>query len=95
MILTHYNLSAEVKVSADASSFGLGAVPLQKDATIWKPVAFASRAMSETERCYAQIKKEALAAVWACDKFADYLLGHTFIIETDHKPLVPLLGSKS
>ena len=51
--------------------------------------------MSETERCYAQIEKEALAAVWACDKFYDYLLGRTFLIETDYKPLVPLLGSKS
>ena len=95
VILTHYNPSAEAKVSADASSFGLGAVLLQKDATIWKPVAFASRAMSEMEHRYAQIEKEALAAVWACDKFSDYLLGRIFVIETDHKPLVPLLGSKN
>ena len=95
VILTHYDPSAEAKVSADASSFGLGAVLLQKNANMWKPVAYASRAMSETERRYAQIEKEALAAVWACDKFYDYLLGRTFLIETDHKPLVPLLGSKS
>ena len=39
--------------------------------------------------------KKALAAVWACDKFSDYLLGRIFLIETDHKPLVPLLGSKN
>ena len=60
----------------------------------WKPVAFASRSMSETELRYAQIEKEALATTWACEKFRDYLIGKKFSIETDHKPLVPLLSSK-
>ncbi len=51
--------------------------------------------MSETERRYAQIEKEALAATWACEKFSDYILGRTIIIESDHKPLIPLLNTKS
>ena len=51
--------------------------------------------MSEAECHYAQIEKEALAAVWACDKLSHYLLGRTFLIKTDHKPLVSLLGTKS
>ena len=55
-------------------------------------MAFASRAMSDTERRYAQIEKEALAVTWSCEKFSDYVLGLTFAIETDHKPLVPLLN---
>ena len=95
VILTHYDTLVEAKVSADASFFGLGAVLLQKDSDIWKPVAYASRSLSDTECQYAQIEKEALMAVWACDKFSEYLLGHTFLIETDHKRLVPLLGAKS
>ena len=31
--------------------------------------------MSETEKRYAQIEKEALAVAWACDMFANYILG--------------------
>ena len=50
--------------------------------------------MSETETRYAQIEKEALAITWACEKFSTYILGKHISIETDHKPLVPLLGSK-
>lgn len=35
--------------------------------------------------------KEALALVWACDKFADYIIWKSITLETDHKSLVPLL----
>ena len=93
--LTLYDPTAEVKISADASSFGLGAVLLQQEGGDWKPVAYASRSMTPTEGRYAQIEKEALAITWACGKFLDYVLGRKFTIETDHKPLIPLLNSKN
>ena len=51
--------------------------------------------MTKTECRYAQVKKEALATTWTCEKFAIYVLGKKFTIETNHKPLVPLLGNKS
>ena len=94
-VLSLYNPLAPTKIAADASSYGLGAVLLQKNDNNWEPVSYASRSMSETERRYAQIEKEALATTWACEKFATYVLGMHFTIETDHKPLVPLLGEKN
>ena len=67
----------------------------KQDNDQWRPVAYASRAMSPREQRYAQIEKEALGITWASERFADYLIGLKFHIETDHKPLVSLLGSKS
>ena len=94
-VLALYDVNADMKISADASSYGLGAVLLQRENQSWQPVIYASRAMTSTECRYAQVEKEALATTWACEKFASYVLGKKFTIETDHKPLVPLLGNKS
>ena len=92
--LAHYDLTAKTKLSADASSFGLGAVLFQEVESRWRAIAFASRSMTETEQRYAQIEKEALAVTWACDKFAFYLLGKKFWVETDHKPLVDMITNR-
>ena len=94
MVLALYNPNAPTKISADASAYGLGAVLLQEAVSAWRPVIYASRSLSDTERRYAQIEKEALAVTWACSKFANYILGRPFLIETDHKPLVPIYSTK-
>ena len=70
-VLALYDVEAETKISADASAYGLGAVLLQRHGDDWKPVAFASRALTETETRCAQIEKEALALTWACEKFSE------------------------
>ena len=60
-------------IAADVSSYGLGAVLLQRQEDGQdRPVAFASRSVSETEQQYAQVEIEALAINWACEKFADF-----------------------
>ena len=94
--LAIFDPTLETTLSAHASSYGLGAVMTQKQKDgNWKPVVFISRALSATERRYAQIEKEARATTWACEKLADYLFGKRFHVETDHKPLVPILGSNN
>ena len=95
-VLGLYDPEANTIISADASSYGLGAVLLQQNKQdTWKPIAYASRSMTETERRYAQIEKEALATTWACEKFTTYVLGKQIVIQTDHKPLVPLFSTKN
>ena len=94
-VLQLYNPNRELKISADASSYGLGAVMLQKCDNEWLPVAYASRALTPTEQRYAQVEKEALALTWACERFSDFILGLHFVLETDHKPLVSLLGGQA
>ena len=83
-MLKYYNLDEEVTIQCDASQSGLGATLLQNG----QPVAYASRALTSAETRYAQIEKELLAIVLACERFETYIYGREVItIETDHKPL--------
>ena len=59
-----------------------------------RPVSFISRSLTDAEKNYAVIEKEALAATWASERFSEYILGTTYTIQTDHKPLVSLLATK-
>ena len=59
-----------------------------------RPAAYASRTLSTAEQRYAQIEKEALAICWGCERFNHHLAEREFIVETDHKLLVSVLGYK-
>ena len=94
-VLSYFDPSKPTRVSADASSYGLGGVLMQLHGKIWKPVAFCSRKLLENERRWSQIEKECLAVVWACERFRQYILGIQVQVETDHKPLIPLINTKA
>ena len=86
-VLKYFSPKDPVKVTCDASKLGLGAVLQQKEEGQWKPVAFASRSLTQSEQIYAQIEKETLSVLFACEKFKDYLYEQNFVVENDHQPL--------
>lgn len=94
--LGFFNVRDKTILVADASPSGLGAVLLQEDVRGQrKVIAYASKSLTSLERKYCQTEKEALALVWAVDRFRLYLQGGRFTLITDCKPLKFLFSPKS
>ena len=87
-ILAYYNPKKPTMLQTDASCKGLVACLLQNQ----KPVYFASRALSETQKGYVAIELESLAVTWVMEKFHHFLYGNEFVLETDQKPLEAILS---
>lgn len=88
--LSFFDNSLRTRVIADASPVALGAVLVQfpnEHDEEYHIICYASKSLTNTEKRYCQTEKEALALVWSVEKFAVYLIGRNFELETDHKPL--------
>ena len=86
-VLRFYDSDKELSIQCDASQTGLGAALLQDG----QPLAFVSRALTDTETRYAQLEKEMLAVVWSIDKFDQYTYGRRVNMVSDHKPLESIM----
>lgn len=94
--LAYFDPELETFVVTDASPVGLGAVLFQKTRSgEYNIISYASKTLSDVEKRYAQTEREALALVWAPEKFHFYLYGKFFWLITDHKPLVTIFGDRS
>lgn len=82
-VLRYYHHKQPLTLQADSSKDGLGASLLQDG----RPVCYASRALTDTEKRYAQIEKELLAIVFAAKRFHQYVYGRPVTVKSDHKPL--------
>ncbi len=94
--MAYFNMSKETTVSVDVSPVGVCPTLSQntKGRNDNKVVAYASRVLTDVEKCYSQTEKEALAIVWAVEHFHLYLYGKDFTLITDHKPLEVIYGSR-
>ena len=89
-VLANFDKEAHTRVIADASPVGLhiGAVLVQEKNGVGRAVCYVSRSLSSVERRYSQTEKEALALVWAYERFNLYLYClQTFDLMTDHEAL--------
>lgn len=93
-VLTHYDESKDITVTCDASDDGLGAVLSHCINGQERPVLFASRALTKAEKNYPILHREALAIVFAMEKFYRYVFGRRVKIVTDHKPLESIFGER-
>ena len=87
-ILAIYDQSKEVFIYTDASGEGLGAVLKQpQNGGMLHPVAYFSRRLKPTEKKMKTIHLECLAIKEAIMYWQHWLIGRTFIVVSDHKPL--------
>ena len=81
-VLAYYNPQQETVLQTDASTKGLGACLLQDE----KPIYFASKALTETQRGYVAKEIKSLAVAWAVKKSHHFLYGCHVMLKTDQKP---------
>ena len=93
-VLIPYHPERETLIICDGSPAGLGGGLFQKTGKGFQPVHYVSRTLTDTEKRYSQIEREALAAEFTTTRLQMYLLGAPkFKLATDHKPLLPLMNN--
>ena len=95
-VLTYFDKEARTGIIADTSPVGLGSVLVQETNRESRAVGYAFRTLNQVERRYSDTEKEALALVWACERFHLYVYGlPEFDLVTDHEALKVIYSTKS
>ncbi|KAI5738960.1 hypothetical protein M8J77_013245 [Diaphorina citri] len=92
-VLAHFDPNITLVLATDASPVGLGACLSHRyqDGSE-RPISFASRTLTNCEKKYSQIEKEATGIFWGIRKYFQYVYGRKFILVTDNKPLTTIFG---
>ena len=89
--LAHFDPTRDNYITTDACNTGLGATLWQKEGEVFRPIAFASRFLTDCEKKYAINELELLGAIWGLEYFRYYVYGKKLNLLTDHQALQPLL----
>ena len=92
-LLSYLDYSLPIRLRTDACDDGAGAMLYQVVDGQDRPVAFMSHTFSAAERRWSTYEQEAFGVVKAVTHFDSLLLGHPFVVETDHKNLCFLYKS--
>ncbi|GFU09452.1 retrovirus-related Pol polyprotein from transposon 297, partial [Trichonephila clavipes] len=83
------NFEREFIVQTDASNAGMGAVLTQlTEQGEEHPILYLSKKFSEVEKRFCTTEKECTSIVFAIKRLHYYLDGNSFLVMTDHNPLV-------
>ena len=93
-VLAHYDPTKPLRILCDASQDGVGAMLCIVEKEVEKPVFYVSSTLSDAERNYPNLHREALAVVYAIKKFHKYIYGNKFTVITDHRPLTGIFGKE-
>jgi hypothetical protein len=81
--IAFYDVTKPLALEVDASMKGLGACLVQDN----RPIAYASKTLTQTQSNYSNIERETLAVVHGIERFSTYLYGRSFTVVSDHQPL--------
>ncbi|CAF1038215.1 unnamed protein product, partial [Brachionus calyciflorus] len=94
--LSYFDPKLRTEITVDASPVGVAAVLCQYDPkhpSDKRVVMYASRSLTKVEQKYSQVEREALAFVWACEKFHIYVYAKEFDVITDNKAVELIFGN--
>ena len=94
VVLAHPDVSKPYLLYTDASDYAVGAVLTQEFPEGERVVQFLSKQLSQTQRKWPTIEKEAYAIIYAVNKLRPFLFGSKFTVFTDHKPLRSLFTTE-
>jgi len=78
-------------IHVDTSNYMVGAVVSQSDENGGeKPIAFASKKLNSTQQGWSTIEKESYAAMWALQKYRNWIFGAEVVVHSDHNPITYL-----
>ena len=86
-VLGYPNREGRFVLDTDASQCAIGAVLSQEQDGKEVVLAYGSRHLTASEKNYCVTRKELLAIVWFSEHFKHYLVGHKFLLRTDHHSL--------
>lgn len=88
----HYDSNLEENLTVDSSLYGIGAVISHVFENEKRSICFVSRTLTNAEKGYSALGKEATVIVWGVNRSYQYLYGRKFNLYTDNGPLVSIFG---
>jgi transposase InsO family protein len=93
-VMAYPDASKPYKLYTDASNYCIGGILVQETDGIERPIQYISKQLSEGQKKWSAIEREAFAVIYALQKLRPYLWGAQFTVYTDHKPLLSLFKAE-